>query len=74
MNSINDIDWLALSNSNKKDLILIMKRAMTPIEFSSAYIITMNLESFVTVSIRQLIKINIIIKYCNYFKELLMYL
>ncbi|XP_018374371.1 PREDICTED: odorant receptor 46a-like [Trachymyrmex cornetzi] len=47
INSIYDIEWLALSNSNKKDLLLIMKRAMTPIEFTSGYIITMNLESFV---------------------------
>ncbi|KYN42753.1 Odorant receptor 2a [Trachymyrmex septentrionalis] len=47
INNIYDIEWLALSNSNKKDLLLIMKRAMTPIEFTSGYIITMNLESFV---------------------------
>ncbi|KAL0116245.1 hypothetical protein PUN28_011228 [Cardiocondyla obscurior] len=47
VNSIYDIEWPALSNSNKKDLLLIMKRAMIPIEFTSAYIITMNLESFV---------------------------
>ncbi|XP_011050414.1 PREDICTED: odorant receptor Or2-like [Acromyrmex echinatior] len=47
INSIYNIEWLALSNSNKKDLLLIMKRAMTPIEFTSGYIITMNLESFV---------------------------
>jgi len=32
-----------------------MKRAMTPIEFSSAYLITMNLESFVAVSIKDII-------------------
>jgi len=54
VNSIYGIEWPALSNNNKKNLLLIMKRAMTPIEFTSAYIITMNLESFVAVSIRQL--------------------
>ncbi|XP_028047908.1 odorant receptor 46a isoform X2 [Monomorium pharaonis] len=42
-----DIEWSVLSNSNKKGLLIIMKRAMIPIEFSSAYIITMNLDSFV---------------------------
>nr|XP_012230862.1 PREDICTED: odorant receptor 46a, isoform A-like [Linepithema humile] len=47
MNSIYEMDWPALSNSNKKALLLIMKRTTTPIEFSSAYIITMNLDSFV---------------------------
>ncbi|XP_024872652.1 odorant receptor 94a-like [Temnothorax curvispinosus] len=47
VNSIYDIEWPALSNNNKRNLLLIMKRAMTPIEFTSAYIITMNLESFV---------------------------
>ncbi|XP_018317934.1 uncharacterized protein [Mycetomoellerius zeteki] len=47
INNIYDIEWLALSNSNKKILLLMMKRAMTPIEFTSGYIITMNLESFV---------------------------
>ncbi|XP_011707176.1 PREDICTED: odorant receptor Or2-like [Wasmannia auropunctata] len=47
MNSIYNTDWPALSNSNKKDILLIMRRATTPIEFTSAYIITMNLESFV---------------------------
>ncbi|XP_011882884.1 PREDICTED: uncharacterized protein LOC105570367 [Vollenhovia emeryi] len=47
MNSIYHIEWPALSNSNKKDLLLMMRRAMTPIEFTSSYIITMNIESFV---------------------------
>ncbi|XP_011882845.1 PREDICTED: odorant receptor 46a, isoform A-like isoform X3 [Vollenhovia emeryi] len=46
-NKIYNIKWPALSNSCKKGLIIIMKRATIPIEFSSAYIVTMNLESFV---------------------------
>ncbi|XP_018403370.1 PREDICTED: uncharacterized protein LOC108780233 [Cyphomyrmex costatus] len=49
INSIYNIEWLDLSNSNKKDILLVMRRAMTPIEFTSGYIITMNLESFVAV-------------------------
>jgi len=48
------MDWPKLSNNNKKGLLIIMKRATVPIEFSSAYIITMNLESFVAVSINEL--------------------
>ncbi|XP_012057565.1 PREDICTED: odorant receptor 46a, isoform B-like [Atta cephalotes] len=47
MNNIYNIQWPSLSNNNKKGLLIIMRRAMNPIEFSSAYIITMNLESFV---------------------------
>lgn len=45
------MEWITLSNNNKKALLLIMKRAMIPIQFSSAYIITMNVDSFVAVSI-----------------------
>jgi len=52
MNNIYNIQWPSLSNNNKKGLLIIMRRAMNPIEFSSAYIITMNLESFVAVSIK----------------------
>ncbi|XP_014470127.1 PREDICTED: uncharacterized protein LOC106742051 [Dinoponera quadriceps] len=51
MKSIYEINWPGLSNSNQKSLLLIMRRTMIPIEFSSAYIITMNLDSFVAVSI-----------------------
>ncbi|XP_071572213.1 odorant receptor 46a-like [Temnothorax nylanderi] len=42
-----NVKWSGLSNSSKKGLLIIMKRATIPIEFSSAHIITMNLESFV---------------------------
>ncbi|XP_012528080.1 odorant receptor 94a [Monomorium pharaonis] len=47
MNNIFDIEWSALSSSNKKHLLLIMKRTMIPVEFTSAHIVSMNLESFV---------------------------
>lgn len=56
-NNIYNMDWLMLNESNKKGLLVVMKRATIPIEFSSMYIITMNLESFVAVSINQEIKI-----------------
>ncbi|XP_025265982.1 odorant receptor 94a-like [Camponotus floridanus] len=47
VNNVYNMEWLTLSNSNKKALVLIMKRAMVPIQFSSAYIIIMNVDSFV---------------------------
>ncbi|XP_029665544.1 odorant receptor 94a-like [Formica exsecta] len=47
VNNIYNMEWITLSNNNKKALLLIMKRAMIPIQFSSAYIITMNVDSFV---------------------------
>lgn len=49
-NSIYNVEWLTLSISSKRSFLIIMKRTMFPIEFSSAYIITMNLDSFVVVS------------------------
>lgn len=53
MNSIYEMNWLALDNGDRKALLLFMRRSMNPIEFNSAYIITMNLDSFVIVSISQ---------------------
>ncbi|EFN70875.1 hypothetical protein EAG_12553, partial [Camponotus floridanus] len=47
VNNVYNMEWLTLSNSNKKALVLIMKRAMVPIQFSSAHI--MNVDSFVAV-------------------------
>lgn len=40
------MDWLAIDKEMKGDLIMIMNRSLLPIEFSSAHILTMNLESF----------------------------
>ncbi|XP_018374335.1 PREDICTED: odorant receptor 46a-like [Trachymyrmex cornetzi] len=45
--SIFQMNWPILDNSVKKSLLLIMKRAMIPIEISTVYILTMNLDSFV---------------------------
>jgi len=39
---------------------MIMKRTMIPIEFSSAYFIKMNLDSFVTVSTTRLMMMEIL--------------
>jgi len=40
-----------LNNNIKKNLLIIMKRATMPIEFTTAHIISLNLDSFVAVSI-----------------------
>jgi len=43
-------EWLTMMQGRKQNLLIIMNRSLTPIEFSSAYILTMNLDSFVNVS------------------------
>lgn len=48
--SVFQAEWPMLSNSLKKDLLIIMKRAIIPIEFTTAHIISLNLDSFVAVS------------------------
>ncbi|XP_011882838.1 PREDICTED: odorant receptor 46a, isoform A-like isoform X2 [Vollenhovia emeryi] len=42
-----EMDWPRLNNSFKKAFLMIMNRATIPIEFTSAYLFSMNLESFV---------------------------
>jgi len=42
--------WPIMKQSRKQILLIIMNRSLTPIEFSSAHILTMNLDSFVSVS------------------------
>ncbi|XP_011882839.1 PREDICTED: odorant receptor Or1-like [Vollenhovia emeryi] len=41
------MDWVTADKKVKENLIIIMNRSLIPIEFSSAYIITVNLDSFV---------------------------
>lgn len=53
--SIFGMRWLTLKQNKKQNLLIIMNRSLTPIEFSSAYILTMNLDSFVSVSIASLL-------------------
>ncbi|KAL6267823.1 hypothetical protein P5V15_000895 [Pogonomyrmex californicus] len=47
--SIFKMEWTIFSNNIKKGLLMIMNRATIPIEFTSADIIPVNLDSFVTV-------------------------
>ncbi|KYQ60701.1 Odorant receptor 46a, isoform A [Trachymyrmex zeteki] len=50
-NSIYNMKWQELDNESTKSLLLIMRRSMIPIEFNSVIVITLNLDSFVAVSI-----------------------
>lgn len=50
--TIFQMEWPNSVNSVKKSLLIIMKRSMIPIEVTTVYILTMNLDSFVMVSIR----------------------
>ncbi|XP_018337033.1 PREDICTED: uncharacterized protein LOC108745393 [Trachymyrmex septentrionalis] len=47
IDSIFEIEWIALDHKTKKSLLIIMICAMKPIEFHSAHIFNMNLDSFV---------------------------
>ncbi|XP_018403368.1 PREDICTED: odorant receptor 46a-like [Cyphomyrmex costatus] len=47
-NSIYNMKWQQLDNKSTKALLLIMRRSMIPIEFNSAIVITLNLDSFVS--------------------------
>lgn len=56
-------DWAQLNKDTKRILSVIMRRATKSIEFTSGHVVTMNLESFVSVSnTKLLILINVGIK------------
>ncbi|XP_076634650.1 uncharacterized protein LOC143348387 [Colletes latitarsis] len=39
-------DWTYLNNKTKRTLLMIMRRATVPIEFTSLYLVTVNIETF----------------------------
>lgn len=51
MNNIFEMEWFKLNENAQKTLLMIVRRAAIPIEFTSASVISMNLDSFVSVSI-----------------------
>lgn len=51
------MEWLELDNYTKQSLLMIMRRSTIPIELTSAYVISMNLDSFVNVSIKNCVMI-----------------
>lgn len=50
MDNVFEMEWFELNEDAKKVLLLIMRRGAIPIEFTSASVISMNLDSFVGVS------------------------
>ncbi|XP_072753272.1 odorant receptor 33a-like isoform X2 [Anoplolepis gracilipes] len=47
INNIFGMNWLTMDKDLKGGLLIIMNRAIIPIEFTSAYVLSMNLDSFV---------------------------
>lgn len=52
VDNIFEIEWIELDNKTRKSLLIIMNRAMKPIELISAHVFNLNLNSFVAVSIK----------------------
>ncbi|XP_032667639.1 odorant receptor 4-like [Odontomachus brunneus] len=50
-NAVYQINWYMLSNSEKKNLLMIMKRSTIPIKFISSFLIILSLDAFIGVSI-----------------------
>ena len=46
------MEWFELNKQTKQSLLMIMRRSSRPIELTSAYVISMNLDSFVGVGIK----------------------
>ncbi|XP_019887005.1 odorant receptor 42b isoform X2 [Ooceraea biroi] len=45
-NAVYEMNWTLLSISEKRDLLMIMKRSSMPIKFTSSFLITFSLESY----------------------------
>ncbi|XP_076180550.1 odorant receptor 46a-like isoform X2 [Ptiloglossa arizonensis] len=43
------LDWMFLDQRSKKDLLIIMARAINPFELTCAYVVTMNVDTFVAI-------------------------
>jgi len=52
INNVFEMEWFKFNENAQKSLLMIVRRAAVPIEFTSASVISMNLESFVGVSIK----------------------
>jgi hypothetical protein len=50
-NAIYEMDWTILKVRVIKDLLIIIMRAAKPIKMSSGYLVTLTLDSFMSVSI-----------------------
>ncbi|XP_025265984.1 odorant receptor Or1-like [Camponotus floridanus] len=47
MDNIFEMNWLTLDKNLKESLLIVMNRALVPIEFTSVYVLSMNLDCFV---------------------------
>lgn len=47
-----EMDWLLLTMSERKDLLMIMMRSMRPVKLTSSFLVTLSLDSYSNVSIR----------------------
>ncbi|XP_076285379.1 odorant receptor 46a-like [Lasioglossum baleicum] len=47
--AVHSMNWMELDNIQRRMILLMMRRASVPIEFSSVYIATLNLQSYVTI-------------------------
>ncbi|XP_032667812.1 odorant receptor 46a-like [Odontomachus brunneus] len=44
--AIYQIDWILMTISERKDLLMIMRRSMRPIKFTSSFLVTLSLSSY----------------------------
>ncbi|XP_011705227.1 PREDICTED: odorant receptor Or2-like, partial [Wasmannia auropunctata] len=44
--AIYHMDWILMTISEQKDLLMIMKRSTRPIKFTSSFLVTLSLESY----------------------------
>ncbi|TGZ46185.1 Uncharacterized protein DBV15_06523 [Temnothorax longispinosus] len=51
IDNIYEMEWLTLDKNRKKSLMIIMRRTTVPIQLTCAYIVPINLETFMGVSI-----------------------
>jgi len=63
IDNIFEIEWLALDKNRKKSLMIIMSRAIVPIQITCAYIVPMDLNSFMSVSMGIVLKLVLIINF-----------
>ena len=54
-NAVYEMDWLYFSSSTKKILLTIMMRSLQPIQFTSARVIVLSVDTFNSVSVKILL-------------------
>ncbi|EFN72308.1 Putative odorant receptor 22c, partial [Camponotus floridanus] len=47
--AVYEMDWISMPINKQKDLLIIMKRSTRPIIFTSSFLVTLSLESYVNV-------------------------